>query len=363
MATRRETIKYGVVLIFLTIFLIFYDGFMDKNQVLALETGSDSFEMEVNLYNNSISVFDIFSSYENAIKQENSFPTSITAAGSFSLQFGLEKNDDISYGFLIRKMGWLLASGETAQFYRDASDPTFTNQKLYNLGVNFESLSIIGLYQQKEFKTGRFECSLEEDFFICFDYHKLKATGNGLLTKGTDGKKKIDIFGSYEQSGVDRNGVLGFGGSLSWQTALKFSPKMEFDLKIRNLPGIIYFPSLTSENGNVDSSLESIGPIAINGFIRKNSIVLIMPVEIQGSFLFQILNGTGELQVFSIGEVCYTSMGYLYSLNDHWEVEMAMDPVNYQLSAGCIFPGGKFKIIVDPQNNWTVGGVIISFRI
>lgn len=90
MATRREIIKYGVMLIFLTIFLIFYDGFMDKNQVLASETGSDGFQMEINLYNNTISVFDIFASYDNAIRQQSSFPASITAAGSLGLQFGLE---------------------------------------------------------------------------------------------------------------------------------------------------------------------------------------------------------------------------------------------------------------------------------
>lgn len=336
---------------------------MNKNQVLASEIGLDSFNMEYDLQNNLISVTDIFSSYENAIKQRNSFPALITANGIFNLQLRFGGNDNISYGILARKVGWLSASGETAQFYRDASDSTFTNQKLYNLEMNYEDFSLTGLYRRKKFKTGGFEGALEEDFFICFDYHKFKATGYGLLTLGTDGKREINIFGSYEQSGIDRNRVLGWGGSLSWQARAIFSPKTEFYLKVRNLPGIIYFPSLTSENGNVDSSRESIGPIAINGFIRNNSMVLIMPLEIQGNLLFQILNGKVVLQVLSISNVYNISIGYSYPLHENWELEMGLNPINYQLSAGCIFPGGKLKLFVDPQNNWTVGGVIISFKI
>lgn len=362
MRNIKGLIKYYMILIFFTFFLLFH-GFVNENQVLASEIGLDSFTMEYDLQNNLMSVTDIFYSYENAIKQRNSFPTLITATGIFNLQLRFGGNDNIGYGFLARKVGWLSASGETAQFYRDASDPNFTNQKLYNLGMNYEDYSFIGLYQQKRLKTGRVECVLEEDFFICFDYHKFKATGYGLLTLGTDGKRKINIFGSYEQSGIDKDKVLGWGGSLSWQAKAKLSPKTEFYLKVRNLPGIIYFPSLTLENGNVDSSRESIGPIAIDGFIRNNSMVLIMPLEIQGSLLFQMFNGKVELQVLSISDVYNISIGYLYPLHERWEMEMALNPVNYQLSAECVFPRGKFKIIADPQNNWTIGGVIITLKI
>ncbi len=359
----RKLLKFGKRIAVLIFIIALGICFGQQNLVLATEFNMDTFELEADLQNNLIGIADYFAAnWEKAIQQRPTFPNTITSVESINLKMALSKNFNNSLGLFAESLGWLRATGDTARFYHDILDSANTNPKLYNLGIRFERIDLLGVYKQQKFEIAKMQFLWEGNLFSCLDYQKIEASGFGLLTLDSDNQRQTDIYANYQRINTD-SGELGWGTRLSWKTAVEFNPKTELKLRISNLPGIIYFPSLVHEKGTVDSSPASIGPVSIYGSSQKRAAWNIMPVATQVSLLFKTPGGKIEVQGFRLGDLYDISAGYTYILNEQLTSEMLFSPITNKFGLGFQSAKIKLKIVMDSGYYWMIDGITLSVNI
>jgi hypothetical protein len=348
-----------IILIIQAIFLILFGA-----PGLAMETNMNGFDLTIDLENNYMSFDSFFSAaaVDHEIQTNKVIPVSIYAKESLNCQIALSESDTGNMGCFVRDSGWLWSSGETPRFIQDSlpSQPLI-NGRFYDLGIRYQKYSIAGFYKEQEFKTSGVSVGLEEDLFICYNYKEMEFIGQGLLTNGTNGKQ-IDIYGQYHRTLPETGDVYGYGGSLCWKVKYMFGADLadELNLQIRNLPGIIFFPALEYENGRIDSSQNTISPIAIDGFVRDNPSLFNMPVEINSNILFKLFRGKTNLEFSSIGDVRDISVGYQYPLSNQLIFESKYNLAMNNLALGCRWFRGKLNITLNSQKLWVMDGLTMK---
>ncbi|HEX3045540.1 MAG TPA: hypothetical protein VHY08_12345, partial [Bacillota bacterium] len=349
--------KSAIILIIQAIFWLLFGA-----PVLAVETNMNGFDLTMDLQNNYMSFDSFFSAaaVDHEINTNQVIPATIYAKESLNCQIALSESDSGNMGCFLRDSGWLWSSGETPRFIQDSSSSQpLINGRFYDLGIRYQKYSIAGFYAEQEFRTSGLSIGLEEDLFICYNYKSMEFIGQGLLTKGTEGKQ-IDIYGQYRRTLPETGDLFGWGGSLSWKVKYVFGSDSanELNLQIRNLPGIIFFPDLVYENGRIDSSQNTIGPVLLEGFVTDNPSLINMPVEIKSNIFFKLFYGKTNLEFSCIGEVRDISVGYQYPVSDQFIFESKYNLVMNNLSLGCLWSRGKLNITLNPQNNWVMSGLV-----
>ena len=233
----------------------------------------DGFSLEIRAENNSFPVWFIFVGIteETAGSEKIRASEQLLSKSNLSCSLPLWRRETSSLGVFFQKATFTRITGQTLQFYQDYTDSTFLPvEKYYDLGGDFINYSLLGTYASHRWNNDPLALSLRGALFTCYNYQQVNAIGQGWIKRRISGSKYYEIFGDYKEERIDTDHPWGWGVSLSWATSLE-KDDLSLSLSLQNLPGWIYLPKLTQENGKVDSKKDSIGPLPIEGFCFRSA--------------------------------------------------------------------------------------------
>lgn len=327
---------------------------------MAAPSWPPAFGLEVEVGNNLWSLEKIYSPVsEEEILELQRIPPVLLARETLDFRLPLKQTKEWEWGVSYQQAGWVQVTGESGEFYRDALKETVL-RRYYDLGFSGQRYNRLGLYTLRQWKKAEFKFALKGDLFICRNYREWKGSGLGRLTTKADGSQSVGISGAYSELWREKEGVPGIGAALAWEARMRWKSGGGVELRLANLPGLVWFSSLTKDTKNVDSEKKSISPVHIIGKKERKATGVVLPLETTAVFYQPAGPGLLLFTATATGMVRDFSAGYNYPINEKYTLITGLNPVMGHLVLGWSWPWGNLRLYLDHSTTGLIKGVAFS---
>lgn len=321
--------------------------FCSGERTTAAPSWPPEFSLEVQIGNNIWSLDKLYTpvSEEEVLKLQN-IPPVLLARETLGFRLPLKQKNEWEWGFSYLQTGWVQVTGESAEFYRDALENT-EPRRYYDLGFSGQRYNRQGLYMVRRWEQAGFELVVKGDLFLCRNYQEWKGSGLGRLATNADGSRSTGIYGVYSEFLREKDEAPGIGAALAWEARVRWVSGAGMELRLANLPGLVWFSRLTKDTKKVDSEGESLGPVHVTGKKERETTGIHLPLEATAIFFQPAGSGLFFFTATATGMVRDFSAGYHYPVNEKNTLIAEFNPVMRHLALGWSGPWGNLRLYLD----------------